>query len=225
MTKKKTNKTILSKAERTRLWALLTLEQRQVLQEHLRYQHASLFTNNNLLGKATDWQFVEYRYNDNYGQPDVKDQLYCACGRRLKHQYVLKHQITHEQLALGINHFADHTDIAPLIMRQLQAQIHDINFGLDETLRRFRRGVKLKPAIVAWLATHGKAEFSTTILAYAQADLPLTVSETQLVKQAFAKYERKQHPRPTSKRPRQTKKQKKINNQAKIDLYLKAFDW
>ncbi|MCT4395473.1 hypothetical protein EFS54_00335 [Periweissella beninensis] len=226
MKKRKTTKTILSKAERNRLWQTLTAPQKTVLLAHLRYQQASIFTNNNLLGKATDWQFMAYRYNQYYDEPKQHEQLYCACGRRLKHQYILKHQLTGEQLALGINHFADHTDIDAAIMRQLQAKIHEVNFGLDETLRRYRRGVKLKPAIVTWLTTQKSNQFSDTILAYAQANLPLTVADTQLVRQAFAKYERQQQKASNpNQRPRQTKKQKRIQNQATVKLYLKAFDW
>ncbi|MCM2436820.1 hypothetical protein [Periweissella beninensis] len=56
--------------------------------------------------------------------------------------------------------------------------------------------------------------------------LQFTVADTQLVRQAFAKYERQQQKASNpNQRPRQTKKQKRIQNQATVKLYLKAFDW
>lgn len=222
----KTTKTVLDKAERQRIWQLLTPNQQTVLNNHVRYRQTSLFINSNLLGEASDWEFAAYQLNENFDYPNAP-QLYCDCGRRLKHQYTLINNTSGKKLRLGISHFADHASIPENVMRQLQNQIHQINFGLDETLRRYRRGVQLKPEIKAWLLKQNRQIYSKFVFEYAQVDLPLTIEDTAIVRSNFGKYERAQVKKlaPSKPRKRRTKKVKKQENKAKIDLYLKAFDW
>lgn len=226
MKREQTKKTVLSKEERQRIWQLLTPAQQAVLNEHVRYRQTSLFTNSNLLGESTDWEFVAYNLNENYDSHDG-EQLFCDCGRRLKHQYILQNQSSGKVLKLGISHFADHAQIPEPIMRQLQTQIHQLNFGLDETLRRYRRGVRLNANVKAWLLTQKTHRYTPFTREYAEVDLPLTVEDTYAIRNAFARYERHQvkAQQPVVKRTRRTKKVKKAENQAKLNLYLKAFDW
>lgn len=226
MKKEQTKKTVLSKEERQRIWQLLTPAQQAVLNEHVRYRQTSLFTNSNLLGESTDWEFVAYQLNENYDNVQG-EQLFCDCGRRLKHQYMLQNQTSGKMLKLGISHFADHAQIPEPIMRQLQTQIHQLNFGLDETLRRYRRGVKLNPAVKAWLLAQDTHNYAPFTQEYVAVDLPLTVEDTYAIRNTFARFERQQlkAQQPVVKRTRRTKKVKQAENQAKVDLYLKAFDW
>lgn len=223
---KKTKKTVFTKETRQEIWQQLTPRQQKVLNEHVRYRQTSLFTNHNLLGEVTDWIFVAYHLNVNYDDL-TQTQLYCDCGRRLKHQYWLKNKTSGKVLRLGINHFADHANIPEQVMHQLQMQIHQLNFGLDETLRRYRRGVKLNPEIKTWLLQQNAKDYSPFVMDYAQVNLPLSIEDTQLVRSAFGKYQRAQNKlmTPQTKRTRRTKKVKRAENQAKVDLYLKAFDW
>lgn len=224
--KTRSSKTTLTKGERQRLLGLLTPEQRVVIQNHVRFQRTSLFANQNLLGESTNWEFMEYHFNDNY-DTNQGPQLFCDCGRRLKHQYILRNLNSGKTLKLGINHFADHTDIPEKVMKQLQNEIHHLDFGLDETLRRFRRGVKLNPELEAWLLKEKPEQFDKYAFDYAKVALPLTVEDTQLVRNEFAKHERqlKKASEPVKPRTRRTKKVKKAENKAKVDMYLKAFDW
>ena len=131
----KTKKVALTRERRQETWHNLTPEQQAVLKQHIRYQHTSLFVDQNLVGHGKNWEFVAYNYNDNYDS-NSGPQLYCDCGRRLKHQYVLQNE-DGKLIKLGITHFADHIGIPEAVMRQLQTQIHHLDFGLDELLHVF----------------------------------------------------------------------------------------
>lgn len=226
MENKHTKKTVLDRQTRQAIWQQLTYEQQQVLNNHVRFWQTSLFMNQNLLGESTDWEFQAYQLNENYDQPTLP-QLFCDCGRRLKHQYVLVNQVSGKVIKLGISHFADHAQIPEPVMRQLQSQIHQLNFGLDETLRRVRRGVRLKPEVKEWLLTQDARNYSHFVFDYAKVDLPLTVEDTAIVRSGYGKFTREQAKltNPPVKKIRRTKKVKRTENKAKVDLYLKAFDW
>ncbi|WP_314425830.1 hypothetical protein [Leuconostoc lactis] len=152
MTRPKSHKVALTKARRQETWQQLTAEQQAVLIQHIRYRQTSLMMDRQLFGRDGQWLFKAYHFNDAYDTPTEK-QLYCACGRRLKHQYVLENGEGTE-IRLGITHFADHLGIPETVMRQLQTQIHHINFGLDEILQRIRRHAGLNPTMQQWFITH-----------------------------------------------------------------------
>ncbi|HCH60615.1 MAG TPA: hypothetical protein DEW45_04060, partial [Leuconostoc lactis] len=117
MTRPKSHKVALTKARRQETWQQLTAEQKAVLIQHIRYRQTSLMMDRQLFGRDGQWLFKAYHYNDAYDTPTEK-QLYCACGRRLKHQYVLENGEGTE-IRLGITHFADHLGIPETVMRQL----------------------------------------------------------------------------------------------------------
>ena len=62
----KTKKVALTRERRQETWHNLTPEQQAVLKQHIRYQHTSLFVDQNLVGHGKNWEFVAYNYNDNY---------------------------------------------------------------------------------------------------------------------------------------------------------------
>ncbi|MGK4144582.1 hypothetical protein AB0X56_04815 [Weissella paramesenteroides] len=155
VTKQKTKKVSLTKQRRAETWHQLTSEQQAVIQKHIRYEQTSLFMNHELVGHGRHWSLVAYHENFNY-EDTHKPQLYCDCGRRLKYQYVLANDLG-EEIKLGITHFADHIGISEPVARQLQTEIHQLNFGLDELLQRIRRHAGLNQEMRHWFIDHQMA--------------------------------------------------------------------
>ena len=152
VTKPKTKKISLTKQRRAETWQRLTKEQQSVIQKHIHYQQTSLFMNHELIGHGRHWSLVAFHENMNFNSPS-SPQLYCDCGRRLKYQYVLTNNLG-EEIKLGITHFADHIGIPEAVARQLQAEIHQLNFGLDELLQRIRRHAGLNQEMRNWFIIH-----------------------------------------------------------------------
>lgn len=148
----KSKKVSLTKQRRQETWAQLSYEQQLVIRRHIRYQQTSLFMNYELVGHGRHWSLTDYRENFNY-DTQIGPQLYCDCGRRLKHQYILVNDLG-DEIKLGITHFADHIGIPEKVARQLQAEIHHLNFGLDELLQRVRRHAGLNADMQRWFLSH-----------------------------------------------------------------------
>lgn len=173
MTKPKSTKVALTKARRQETWQQLTPAQQAVLTQHIRYRQTSLLMNRQLLGRDGQWFFKAYNYNPGYDTPSAK-QLYCDCGRRLKHQYVLQNA-SGTRVQLGIIHFADHLGLSETVMKQLQTQIHHIDFGLDEILQRIRRHAGLNSEMQHWFLSHHQdyPNLPTDTLDFVSQGLPL----------------------------------------------------
>ena len=209
----KSSKVSLTKERRQETWHNLTSEQQAVLKQHIRYQHTSLFVDQNLIGHGSTWQFVAYNYNDNY-DANTGPQLYCDCGRRLKHQYVLQNQ-DGTLIKLGITHFADHIGIPEAVMRQLQTKIHHLDFGLDELLQRIRRHAGLNSEMRQWVIDNHTAypDLPVDAIDFVAHSLPL---EKDVQAEIVRQYKKATY----TPKPRQPRRKKpKLNKAAWQELF------
>lgn len=208
----KSNKVSLTKERRQETWTQLSSEQQLAIQRHIRYQQTSLFMNYELVGHGRHWSLVDYHENLNY---DTKNspQLYCDCGRRLKHQYVLINDLG-EQIKLGITHFAYHIGISEQVARQLQAQIHHLNFGLDELLQRIRRHAGLNSDMQRWFLDNQDlfADAPTHTVDFVTNNLP---PDREIQAEIVRAYKKDTY----VKKPRVRKKTTKLNKNAWQEIF------
>jgi len=210
----RSTKVSLTRQKRQETWQQLTTEQKRVIQAHIRFQHTSVFVDQNFVGLTGEWEFVAYYFNDNYDDHHGP-QLYCDCGRRLKHQYVLQNQ-TGQLIKLGITHFADHLGVPEDVVKQLQTQLHHINFGLDELLQRIRRHAGLNADMRTWFLTH-QHEFNdlpTEAVPFIENQLPIDKENQATIVRAYKKATYVPKPTTTPK-PRK----KKLNRQVWQELF------
>lgn len=209
----KSSKVALTRERRQETWHNLTSEQQEVLKQHIRYQHTSLFVDQNLIGHGSTWQFVTYNYNDSY-DANNGPQLYCDCGRRLKHQYVLQNE-DGTLIKLGITHFADHIGIPEAVMRQLQTKIHHLDFGLDELLQRIRRHAGLNSEMRQWFIDNHTAypDLPVDAIDFVAHSLPL---EKDIQAEIVRQYKKATY----TPKPRQPRRKKsKLNKAAWQELF------
>ena len=211
----RSTKVSLTRQKRHETWQQLTPAQQHVIQEHIRFQHTSVFVDQNFVGLSGEWEFVAYHFNDNYDD-NRGPQLYCDCGRRLKHQYVMQHQ-TGRLIKLGITHFADHLGVPEDVVKQLQTQLHHINFGLDELLQRIRRHAGLNATMRTWFLQH-QADFNdlpAEAVPFIEQHLPIDKENQAIIVRAYKKATYVPKPATVTPKP----KKKKLNRQAWQELF------
>lgn len=127
--------------ERSEIYTRLTKEQRKLIDEHRKFLIRSEFLKDSYL-KASDWEFVDLKIDDDYPKIHHKHQmLYCECGRRLKYQYVVKSKETQKVMCLGIQHFKDHLNIPQQVATEIAQRLNNVDFALDELLWLKRLGI------------------------------------------------------------------------------------
>lgn len=58
--------------------------------------------------------------------------MYCACGKEVKYQYVLRSKKSQQKIGLSLQHLSDHINIPLSIARNIKAGIQGIDRHLDK---------------------------------------------------------------------------------------------
>lgn len=182
--------------QRWEIYRQLTKEQRQVIDEERRYLVRSQFIQENFLA-ASDWQFEDFKVNPAYKTNLPQIRLFCECGREIKFQYILRSKATDEVLNLGIQHFADHLQVAKTVATAVNQGMHQVDIGLDELLWLKKQGTsfpnKLWEAYCYVVFQNGllttpqqiNQPLAKRVAVFAQADLPIYLADFQAVKEEF----------------------------------------
>ncbi|NLP52038.1 hypothetical protein [Bacillus sp. RO1] len=146
-------KKVLSQKERDELLGSVTDSQREYLLKFLKRGKKTLFSNLIANWKASSvedeevevaaasWELIDYI---DAGPNWHNDSLYCACGRQLRRQYKVSNTLTGEVKAFGIQHFQEHTQIEPELVRDIIKGFERIDYELDEVLLKMVDGWTLE---------------------------------------------------------------------------------
>ncbi len=122
-----------SKKHRKQILDSLTAEQREVILKHYKFKKKNdLF--NSLYDVSDQWELLDVKMNENYGNCEEDEKLYCECGKELKYQYVLFSKKENKEVCLGINHFKTHTNIPVSVANRVKRDAFKIDFWLDDIL-------------------------------------------------------------------------------------------
>ncbi|WII29784.1 hypothetical protein [Ligilactobacillus salivarius] len=130
----------LTSKERQIYLALLSPEQRKILNEYRKYKYNSeVLTEFSQSGG--DWKFLEMQINYNYDPSHPQDStLKCSCGKGVKYLYYCQSNITGEVLGFGSEHLKQEAGISNAVVREILNGQHKIDRGLDEILYWYARG-------------------------------------------------------------------------------------
>lgn len=129
----------LTVKNRQEIYQRLMKPQRDLIEQHKKYQMSSFFVNHHYLIDE-QWQFETVNIDENYNRKLKRYQLYCQCGKAIKYQFILKSQKTEETIALGITHFADHLGVSQEVANEIKKGLNHVDLALDELLWLKDRG-------------------------------------------------------------------------------------
>ena len=129
----------LTVKNRQEIYQRLMKPQRDLIEQHKKYQMSSFFVNHHYLIDE-QWQFETVNIDENYNRKLKRYQLYCQCGKAIKYQFILKSQKTKETIALGITHFADHLGVSQEVANEIKKGLNHVDLALDELLWLKDRG-------------------------------------------------------------------------------------
>ncbi|KRL14654.1 hypothetical protein [Schleiferilactobacillus perolens] len=156
----------LTQSQRDAIMTAMTAEQLEVLHQQKLGRMKSLFFNS-LYQDGEHFEFV-----DMIDDPGRKLKLRCECGRPLRYQYILKDTETGRILKLGSTHFAQHTNIAPSLIREINKGVKRINLTLDEILIPFSHGVRFPTEDYLEAQDYIESPNLKRIESFRHADLP-----------------------------------------------------
>ncbi|MFV0559598.1 MAG: hypothetical protein ACK5NA_02660 [Enterococcus sp.] len=184
---------LYTSSQRFEIYEKLTKPQRTLVDTYRRYLIKSKFIEDNYLA-ATDWVFADFKINPFYHTERRQEKLYCACGRELKVQYIVKSPQTNKELKLGITHFAEHLHVSPAIATSIQQGMTKVDVALDELLWLKQQNIAFPEEI--WqaycLALYHNRRFkhpqvvderlTVRVAEFRQADLPIYLADYQALK-------------------------------------------
>lgn len=156
----------LTQSQRDAILTTMTAEQQEVLHQQKLGRMQSLFFNS-LYQDGEHFEFV-----DMIDDPARKLKLRCECGRPLRYQYILKDTDTGRILKLGSTHFAQHTNIDPSLIREINKGVKRINLTLDEILIPFSHGVRFPTEDYLEVQDYIESPNLKRIESFRHADLP-----------------------------------------------------
>ncbi|MBL1228222.1 hypothetical protein IW492_03110 [Enterococcus sp. BWB1-3] len=150
---------------------------------------------NEIFTKDDCWEFYDYKESDCYQaeKVPVENHLFCACGREVKYQYLLRAKTKNEIIGLSLKHFSDHTNIPEKIARNVREGIQKINRHLDDILIRVSRGEGFQSFIANAVGFYnGQVAFPDMLKermnAFYKVDLPMSTKDTNKVNQIIADF-------------------------------------
>ena len=138
-------KEVFSFKERDKKLSALSNEQQLYIKEYITQRKKSRFANimANFKGQvlpkyASDIEIEEildgWMLADYIDNGTVNSDTRCECGAPLRYQYIVKHTRTHEVKRLGIEHFKEHTNFSPELIKLIKKGLTEIDYELDELL-------------------------------------------------------------------------------------------
>ncbi|WP_280771742.1 DUF3895 domain-containing protein [Salipaludibacillus daqingensis] len=151
-------KDILTKDERDSYLNSVTEEQKEFLNHHVRRGKKTIFANlmakdkGIVLPEDTDSAEIEHLLEgwiliDYIDNGFVNEETPCECGRPLRYQYIVKHNVTNEIRTFGINHFEEHTGLPAEIVKDIKSGFLKIDYEMDELLLKLQQHWKLEDVI------------------------------------------------------------------------------
>ncbi|MCM3619647.1 DUF3895 domain-containing protein [Sutcliffiella horikoshii] len=217
-------KKVLSQKERDELLDLVTETQREYLIMFLKRGKKTQFSNLIANWKASSvedeevevaaasWELIDYI---DAGPDWQSDSLYCACGRQLRRQYKVSNTLTGEVKTFGIQHFQDHTQIEPELVRDIIKGFERIDYELDEVLLKMVDGWTLE---AEWLPDIPKDfVFSTDIEEHLNQDIPLLERQVERLR-----YEIRQQLKEKDKQITELTYKRQVEARKKSEALLKA---
>ncbi|OTN83996.1 hypothetical protein A5819_003546 [Enterococcus sp. 7E2_DIV0204] len=187
---------VLTEEQREAIINTMSENQRQVLFTYKRRDIQSMFLNK-IFSEDDEWEYDDYHESSYYQNSKVskKERLYCACGKEVKYQYVLRTKKSQQKIGLSLQHLSDHTNIPLSIARNIKAGIQEIDRHLDGILIMVRDGEGFQKEILNFTENHSvELEISTrlkeTMNAFASVDLPLSWKDYWSVKKKINTFEK-----------------------------------
>lgn len=189
---------IYTNEKRSELAQKLTSRQRMLVEKHRKYLFKSLFLRKQFL-KETEWDFIEFRIDDDYPNTTKKNKLYCQCGRQLKYQFIVQSTKTNRKMKLGITHFSDHLKISPKVANEIKLGVNAIDIALDELLYLIDKKYKFPEDLWRrYCIAHYRnntlnqpvplnLKLMKRVLEFRECDMPIFTSDYRLVLEEISK--------------------------------------
>lgn len=141
--------TNITDAQKDFLLNYVTRGKRTVFSNFIAEQKGTLLSEDLSLDEAErhlqDWYLKEI-IDSGSVNPDTR----CECGRPLRYQYIVEHQITKKTLKFGINHFERHMGIPATVAADIRNGFTNIDYELDELLAKIEDGVDSTNYFLDW---------------------------------------------------------------------------
>ncbi|MCD8509721.1 MAG: hypothetical protein LRY73_07495 [Bacillus sp. (in: Bacteria)] len=184
---------LLTEEKVSHYMSLLNQSQRDFLQEYIKQSKKSKWLQvlaekkgisiegeldfKNLEAKIADWVLVDVR-DGGLGKRPYR----CACGQKLRFQYIVFHRGKNERLELGSTCFENYTELSPEIVKDIYAGFHSIDLERDEILLKFKNGVRSDFAI------YGEMEIPELLQQQVKLGLPLSDRQTEQLHKLWERF-------------------------------------
>ncbi|MGC6770339.1 hypothetical protein [Enterococcus sp. LJL51] len=150
---------------------------------------------NDISTKDNCWEFYDYEESDCYQVAKIPEEnhLFCACGREVKYQFLLRSKKTKEIIGLSLKHFSEHTNIPEKIARNVREGIQKIDRHLDDILLKVSRGEGFQPFISDAISLYSEQITFPNLLKermseFLKVDLPMSTRDSREVNQIIVEY-------------------------------------
>ncbi|GGD03085.1 hypothetical protein [Enterococcus wangshanyuanii] len=217
----------LTEDQRNAILKTMSKEQVVVLFDHKKRDIQSMFLNE-IFSKDDEWEFVDYNESSFYQNKNIpkSDRLYCACGKEVKYQYILKSKHTGEQIGLSLQHFSEHTNIPINIAKNVKEGLQEIDRHLDGILVEVYKEHGFQSDISIFLIDYSlellelSNRLKETVSAFSGVNLPLGWNDYWNIKTAIDDF-KKQLIIKEQKRVTQERKARELSRKRPMSLQNK----
>jgi hypothetical protein len=187
---------VLTEVQRDEILENLSAEQREVFLRYKKNDIESMFLNK-IFKEDYEWEYVDFDQSPYYQNNAIpkEERLYCACGREVKYQYILRSKNTNCEIGLSLQHFAEHTNIPLPLAKKIAEGIGRIDRKMDELLIKIQKGEKFQKDISNFRIKYSyelniSKRLKDTMNAFCSVDLPLGRNDYSKIKKAMDEFER-----------------------------------
>lgn len=163
----------LSKEKATAILKTLSPMQQEVLIKQRRYLVQPLPYHDDYFDEE-QWQFWDVKIDHHFPIDDLR----CACGRQIRHQFILKDKKTGEFLKLGTSHFQQRLEVPTKDAKQIIESVYAIDWEVEVVLKKITIGLHFPNKFYQALLDQGYESYlpqkiCARLKAFQKANLPI----------------------------------------------------